>query len=92
MFSRISNNIAVPDETTTPINLLEYLNLNSNRLSNLLVTLAKAVDAGVFKKDNTKLLLARVLTKAIWNWIDHYPMEFVSLCQSSTRLGGTTYF
>jgi hypothetical protein len=40
-----------------------------------------ASDDAPFKKDNLRILLARVLTRAIWNWIDNYPMEFVSLSQ-----------
>eukprot|EP01090_Pellita_catalonica_P017046 TRINITY_DN5062_c0_g4_i1.p1 TRINITY_DN5062_c0_g4~~TRINITY_DN5062_c0_g4_i1.p1 ORF type:complete len:2520 (+),score=346.34 TRINITY_DN5062_c0_g4_i1:70-7629(+) len=83
----------ISDEVTTPLNLIEYFNLNKSRLGELVSRFTKHIDMkqGVFKKAPSGhwLLLARVLTKAIWNWIDHYPMEFVSLCQSGTRLSGS---
>ena len=32
--------------------------------------------------------MAIVLRKAIWNWIEVFPAEFVTLCQSQKRLDG----
>ncbi len=49
-----------------------------------------ASDDAPFKKDNLRILLARVLTRAIWNWIDNYPMEFVSLSQVTPLPGVLT--
>jgi len=52
------------------------------RLIAVLWTQVLAVtDDPPFKRDSLRLLLSRVLTRAIWNWINNYPMEFVSLCQ-----------
>jgi hypothetical protein len=91
IFSKIATNLAIGDETTSPLNLIEHINLSSSRLADLLHKVLNAVDDSSFKKTNHQILLARALTRAIWNWIDHYPMEFVSLCQNGTRLGGTDY-
>lgn len=32
--------------------------------------------------------MATVLRKAIWNWIEVFPAEFVALCQSKKRMEG----
>jgi hypothetical protein len=32
--------------------------------------------------------MATVLRKAIWNWIEVFPAEFVKLCQSQKRMEG----
>eukprot|EP01087_Luapelamoeba_hula_P001442 TRINITY_DN1115_c0_g1_i1.p1 TRINITY_DN1115_c0_g1~~TRINITY_DN1115_c0_g1_i1.p1 ORF type:complete len:2561 (-),score=353.59 TRINITY_DN1115_c0_g1_i1:117-7799(-) len=88
VIGRVSSGVSNQDETTTPWNLLENLNLNSARLSQLLIMVAGAVEDGIFKKTNMQVLLARILVRAIWNWIDHYPMEFLSFCQKGTRLRG----
>ncbi len=88
VFSRIAPGLGAGDELTSPLVLIEYLNFNAAHLSELLIRAGAAVEEPAFKKSSHQLLLARVLTKAIWNWIDHYPMEFVSLCQNGTRLNG----
>lgn len=33
-------------------------------------------------------MAAVVLRRAIWSWIESYPMEFMQLCQSQKRLDG----
>jgi len=91
VFSSISSQINNPpgnteEELAQPFLLIEYLNLNSRRLSELLEKLNRASSA--FKKSIVQVTLARVLRKAIWNWIDNYPMEFVALCQAGTKLPG----
>eukprot|EP01132_Coremiostelium_polycephalum_P003622 gene3622-4511_t len=74
------------DEHTSQFYLIEHLNLNSKRLSELLDKITKS--AAHFKKDRQQLIISQVMKKAVWNWIDNYPMEFVSLCQSCERLPG----
>src|SRR5688572_27989872 len=39
-------------------------------------------------KRSAQTLMATVLRKAIWNWIEVFPAEFVTLCQSQKRLDG----
>lgn len=95
VFSKISESLFAiingkdTDESTVQFFIMEYLNLNSKRLAELLERVSKS--ASFFKKDRQQQILSQVLRKAIWNWIDNYPMEFVSLCQSTTRLGGIKY-
>ncbi|EFA82125.1 neurofibromin [Heterostelium album PN500] len=66
--------------------LIEHLNLNSKRLSELLDKITKS--ATHFKKERHQFILSQVLRKAVWNWIDNYPMEFVTLCKMCERLPG----
>jgi len=66
--------------------IMENLNLNSRRLSELLQKLCKIVPS--IKKDVHRFGVARSLRKAIWNWIDNFPIEFVSLCKTGARLPG----
>ena len=65
---------------------LESLSLNATRLSEILNRLSKIIPG--LKKEPFRVGFARALRNAIWSWIDHYPMEFVSLCKSGTRLPG----
>jgi hypothetical protein len=74
------------EELATQFQLMEYLNLNSRRLAELLQKMNQVVP--LLKKDAQRFGVAKVLRTAIWNWIDNYPMEFVSLCQSGHRLPG----
>src|SRR4051812_31640277 len=39
-------------------------------------------------KKYTQMSMAIVLRKAIWNWIEIFPAEFVRLCQSQKRMEG----
>lgn len=41
-----------------------------------------------YLKRSAQSVMAIVLHKAIWNWIEHYPAEFVQLAQSQKRLEG----
>lgn len=74
------------EETIAQLLLVEHINLNMKRLSELLDKVNRST--AHFKKAGVQYAVARVLRKAIWNWIDHYPMEFVSLCQKGVRLPG----
>ena len=67
--------------------MMENLNLNSRRLSELLQKLVKI--SPLIKKDPQRFGLAKSLRKAIWNWIDNFPIEFVSLCKTGQRLPGS---
>eukprot|EP01094_Clydonella_sp_ATCC50884_P006709 TRINITY_DN1591_c0_g1_i1.p1 TRINITY_DN1591_c0_g1~~TRINITY_DN1591_c0_g1_i1.p1 ORF type:complete len:2499 (-),score=1256.67 TRINITY_DN1591_c0_g1_i1:167-7663(-) len=74
------------EETIAQLLLVEHINLNMKRLSELVDKVNRST--AHFKKAGVQFAVARVLRKAIWNWIDHYPMEFVSLCQKGVRLPG----
>lgn len=65
---------------------VEYLNLTMKRLSELVTKLLKI--AQNMKKGASLTLMAKVLRQAIWNWIDNYPMEFVTLSQSGAKMPG----
>lgn len=39
-------------------------------------------------KKSTQLIVAAILRRAIWGWIETYPGEFMQLCQSQKRLEG----
>lgn len=39
-------------------------------------------------KKSAQLFVAVVLRRAIWNWIETYPSEFMRLCHSQKRLDG----
>eukprot|EP01113_Clastostelium_recurvatum_P009144 TRINITY_DN1436_c0_g1_i2.p1 TRINITY_DN1436_c0_g1~~TRINITY_DN1436_c0_g1_i2.p1 ORF type:complete len:2696 (+),score=879.69 TRINITY_DN1436_c0_g1_i2:238-8325(+) len=92
VFSKILetlHTISIGKESEDVLNqlmLLEYFNLNSKRLSELVDRINKYI--AHFRKERQQLLLAQTLRKAIWNWIGNYPMEFVGLCQSGARLPG----
>lgn len=62
------------------LHAIEYLNLTMKRLSELITKLLKI--ALTWKKGGSLTLMAKSLRQAIWNWIDNYPMEFVTLSQS----------
>jgi len=64
------------------VQLLEHINLNSRRLSEILQELSSSCRS--FKR-TVLVNLAVILRRAIWNWITAHPMEFVSLCQSQRR-------
>ena len=65
---------------------LESLSLNSARLAEVMRRLAKF--AGSIKKDALRVGFTRSLRHAIWSWIDHYPIEFVSFCKEGARHPG----
>jgi hypothetical protein len=75
------------DETSNLYSAMEYLNVNSKRLSSIFHKIHQ-VTAQYAKKGAHQIFLARVLRKTIWNWIDNYPKEFVLLYRSGNRLDG----
>ncbi|EGG19811.1 neurofibromin [Cavenderia fasciculata] len=74
------------DQFSNQFYLIEHLNLNSKRLSELLDRVTRAANS--FKKERHQFILSQVLKNAVWNWIDNYPMEFVTLCKMCERLPG----
>lgn len=74
------------EEVSSQLNLLQYLNYDADQLAELLKKVDSATNT--YKKDKVQFILARVLRKAIWNWIDNYPIQFVSLCQGTLKLQG----
>lgn len=77
------------DEALSQIKLIDSLHLNQKRLAELISKVVKASSTqNAYKKTSVQLAIASALHKAIWNWIDNYPVEFITICQSGTRLGG----
>jgi neurofibromin 1 len=74
------------EESCQQLALIEHLNLNSKHLAGLLDKVNRNIAS--FKKTGVQFALAKALRKAIWNWIDNYPMEFVALCQTGERMKG----
>ncbi|RIB13611.1 hypothetical protein C2G38_1974674 [Gigaspora rosea] len=91
VFSRIKNRIGYLTSTnddwpeTAELKLLEVSDLNSKRLSMVLQELCGSF---LHLKKSAQTVMANVLRKAIWNWIEVFPAEFVHLCQSQKRLDG----
>ncbi|CAG8450213.1 2329_t:CDS:10 [Ambispora leptoticha] len=91
VFSRIKSRIGYLTSThdewpeTAELKLLECSDLNSKRLSMVLQELC-----GTFLhlKRSAQTVMAVILRKAIWNWIEVFPAEFVALCQSQKRMEG----
>ncbi|CAG8526331.1 12565_t:CDS:2 [Rhizophagus irregularis] len=91
VFSRIRNRIGYLTSTndewpeTSELKLLECSDLNSKRLSMVLQELCSSF---LHLKRSAQTMMANVLRKAIWNWIEVFPAEFVTLCQEQKRLEG----
>ncbi|CAG8783968.1 23848_t:CDS:2, partial [Cetraspora pellucida] len=91
VFSRIRNRIshlaAAGDNLaeTAELRLLEVSDLNSIRLSMVLQELCDSIST---LRKPAQMVMATVLRKAIWNWIEVFPAEFVTLCQTQRRMGG----
>ncbi|CAG8508989.1 2177_t:CDS:10 [Funneliformis mosseae] len=91
VFSRIKTRIGYLTSTndewpeTAELKLLECSDLNSKRLSMVLQELCGSF---LHLKRSAQTMMANVLRKAIWNWIEVFPAEFVTLCQSQKRLDG----
>ncbi|CAG8470540.1 8562_t:CDS:10 [Ambispora gerdemannii] len=91
VFLRIKNRMSYLTSThdewpeTAELKLLECSDLNSKRLSMVLQELC-----GTFLhlKRSSQTVMAVILRKAIWNWIEVFPAEFVTLCQSQKRMEG----
>ena len=74
------------EDAVAQLHLIEHLNLNARRLGELLEKCQRATSA--WKKGYIQFAMARVLRCAIWNWMDTYPMEFVTQTQSGQRMRG----
>ncbi|CAG8517845.1 8557_t:CDS:10 [Diversispora eburnea] len=91
VFNRIRQKIAFLCNTneeypeTSELKLLEVSDLNSQRLSMVLQELCNTF---MQLKKSAQITMATVLRKAIWNWIEVFPAEFVALCQSKKRMDG----
>lgn len=88
---------------TSDMRLLECCSLNSKRLSvvlsgetltymyiQLILILLYSEFCSSFSslKKATQLIVAAILRRAIWGWIETYPAEFMHLCQNQKRLEG----
>ncbi|ORX62830.1 hypothetical protein DM01DRAFT_1403269 [Hesseltinella vesiculosa] len=67
------------------LRLLECCALNSKRLGAVLIEFCTAF---IHLKKSSQMMAAVVLRRAIWGWIETYPLEFVRLCQNQKRLEG----
>ncbi|KAI8066538.1 hypothetical protein BC940DRAFT_368136 [Gongronella butleri] len=67
------------------LRLLECCALNSKRLGAVLIEFCTAF---LHLKKSSQMMSAVVLRRAIWGWIETYPLEFVRLCQAQRRLEG----
>ncbi|KAI9475616.1 MAG: hypothetical protein EXX96DRAFT_506141 [Benjaminiella poitrasii] len=91
VFSRIKMRIVylatTNDENpeTSDMRLLECCSLNSKRLCTVLSELCTNFSN---LKKSTQLIVAAILRRAIWGWIETYPGEFMQLCQSQKKLDG----
>ncbi|ORY04201.1 hypothetical protein K493DRAFT_311429 [Basidiobolus meristosporus CBS 931.73] len=91
VYQRIKSRMAILTSTsdenadTSELKLLEWCNLNSRRLSTILQELC--VVFLQFKRP-AQMEMAIILRKAIWSFIEVYPMDFIALCQSEKRLEG----
>ncbi|KAI8390971.1 uncharacterized protein BYT42DRAFT_508674 [Radiomyces spectabilis] len=70
---------------TSDMRLLECCALNAKRLSMILSDLCSTF---LHLKKSAQLVIAVILRKAIWGWIETYPSEFLQLCHSQKRLDG----
>lgn len=75
------------EEQTTNLNIIELMNFNQKHLSEFISKVLRSL-SNQKKSSNIHVAIARVLHKAIWNWIDNFPMEFVDLCKNQQRLAG----
>ncbi|KAI8137099.1 hypothetical protein BJV82DRAFT_547510 [Fennellomyces sp. T-0311] len=91
MYSKIKARILYLSTTmdenpeTADMRLLECSALNAKRLSMVLTELCSTF---MHLKKSAQLFVAVTLRRAIWNWIETYPSEFMRLCHSQKRLDG----
>ncbi|KAJ3097067.1 Ras GTPase activating protein ira2 [Phlyctochytrium planicorne] len=69
----------------TELRFLEWSNLNRGRLGMVLTEVTLALKS--FSKQ-AQFLLAIVLRRSIWNWVETHPLEFTLLYQSQKRIEG----
>lgn len=77
------------EEALFQISLIDALHMNQKRLVDIIAKVVKASSSqNVYKKTSVQVAIARALHKAIWNWIDNYPIEFIFFCQNGVRMSG----
>ncbi|KAI8079304.1 hypothetical protein BDF21DRAFT_493917 [Thamnidium elegans] len=92
VFAKIKNRILYLASTSeenpeiTDVMLLECASLNCKRLSMVLTELCSST---LHLKKSAQLIIAVMLRRAIWNWIENYTAEFATLCQRQTRIDGS---
>ncbi|RCH89739.1 Ras GTPase activating protein ira2, partial [Rhizopus stolonifer] len=72
-----------PDSSDT--RFLECCSLNAKRLS---IVLGEMCATFPNLRKSTQLIVAAILRRAIWGWIETYPGEFMQLYQSQKKLDG----
>eukprot|EP00158_Paraphelidium_tribonemae_P009440 Partr_v1_DN28866_c0_g1_i2_m33177 putative NA len=93
VYGKIKNSLYTmsqsPDEhaESAELRALEWINLNARKLSVLLQDLSFVIKS--FKKQ-VVLTLPPLLRKAIWNWINLHPQEFIALHMKRKRLEGVS--
>ncbi|WVQ63868.1 uncharacterized protein L199_002024 [Kwoniella botswanensis] len=91
VLSRIKNKIGYLQTTieespdVTDIKLLEWSNLNRNRLSQ---TIQEVSSTFIHVKRPAQTAISNSLRKGIWNWIEVHPMEYESFITSSRKMEG----
>ncbi|KAI9476257.1 MAG: hypothetical protein EXX96DRAFT_293488 [Benjaminiella poitrasii] len=91
-FAKIKNRILYLTTTQeenpemTDAMLLECASLNCKRLSMVLTELCNSV---LHLRKSAQFVIAAVLRRAIWNWIENYTAEFTLLCHNQTRIDGS---
>eukprot|EP01119_Soliformovum_irregulare_P019017 TRINITY_DN5943_c0_g1_i1.p1 TRINITY_DN5943_c0_g1~~TRINITY_DN5943_c0_g1_i1.p1 ORF type:complete len:2529 (-),score=855.67 TRINITY_DN5943_c0_g1_i1:42-7628(-) len=75
------------DETANQYMMIQHLDLNQKRLSDLLFKVNSVIPAYA-KKATQQTLIAKALRIAIWNWIDNHTLEYVQLCVSGAPIHG----
>ncbi|KAI8373844.1 hypothetical protein BD560DRAFT_393755 [Blakeslea trispora] len=91
VFSKIRMRIIYLSTTTdenpdsSDMRFLECCSLNSRRLSTILAEMCSTFPS---LRKSAQLIVAAILRRAIWGWIEMYPGEFMQLYQSQKKLEG----
>ncbi|WVF65508.1 hypothetical protein IAT40_000236 [Kwoniella sp. CBS 6097] len=67
------------------LRLLEWANINRNRLTQAMQEISSVF---LHVKRPAQVAIATILRKAIWNWIDVYPIEYESLVEKNKKFEG----
>ncbi|KAJ3122925.1 Ras GTPase activating protein ira2 [Nowakowskiella sp. JEL0407] len=80
----VDNGIGVIDSgDLTELRFLDWCNLNKGRLSMIISDLTANIR---LMPKRAQLLAAVSIRRAIWNWMEAFPMEFVDVCSAQSRL------
>lgn len=82
-----SGNVSEED-TLAQLALLQHINLNSDQLAELFQRIHSNAPTS-YKKEKLQLAFAKTLRTTIWNWMNNYPLEFVTLCQGKRMQGNS---